>query len=148
MADDTHLLFPDLLVDHLQDLVLKTEGVKEMLDELAEFSAVTLADPAIAFCSITLIQRKKPVTVASSEERAIRLDETQYISGDGPCLSAIRQQTVVHVPDLAHENRWPAYTGAALEAGVEVQPVRAAGPGRGSGSGPEPVLHPAPWLHR
>ena len=89
-----------------------------MLDELAEFSAVTLADPAIAFCSITLIQRKKPVTVASSEERAVRLDETQYISGDGPCLSAIRQQVVVHVPDLAHENRWPAYTGAALEAGV------------------------------
>jgi hypothetical protein len=29
-----------------------------MLDELAEFSADTLADPAIAFCSITLIQRR------------------------------------------------------------------------------------------
>jgi hypothetical protein len=49
-----------------------------MLDELAEFSALTLADPAIAFCSITLIRRKKPVTVASSEESAVRLDETQY----------------------------------------------------------------------
>jgi GAF domain-containing protein len=118
MADDPHLLFPDLLVDHLQDLVLKTEGVKEMLDELAEFSAVTLADPAIAFCSITLIQRKKPVTVASSEERAIRLDETQYSSGDGPCLSAIRQQVVVHVPDLTNEYRWPTYTAATLKAGV------------------------------
>ena len=118
MADHTHLLFPDLLVDHLQDLVLKTEDVKEMLDELAEFSSVTLADPAIAFCSITLIQRKKPVTVASSEERAIRLDETQYRAGDGPCLSAISQQVVVHVPDLTNEHRWPAYTAAALSAGV------------------------------
>ncbi|SDL91570.1 GAF and ANTAR domain-containing protein [Arthrobacter sp. ok362] len=118
MADDTRLLFPDLLVDHLQDLVLKTEDVKEMLDELAEFSAVTLADPAIAFCSITLIQRKKPVTVASNEDSALRLDETQYSAGDGPCLSAIRQQLVVHVPDLTNEDRWPAYTAAALEAGV------------------------------
>ncbi|MFF2246050.1 GAF and ANTAR domain-containing protein [Arthrobacter sp. NPDC058130] len=118
MADDIRLLFPERLVDHLQDLVLKTEGVKAMLDELAEFSAVTLADPAIAFCSITLIQRKRPVTVASSEERAVRLDETQYSSGDGPCLSAIRQQVVVHVADLKNEHRWPAYTAAALEAGV------------------------------
>lgn len=117
MADDTHLLFPVLLVDHMQDLVLKTEGVKEMLDELAEFSAVTLADPAIAFCSITLIQRKKPVTVASSEERASRLDETQYSTGDGPCLTAIRQQVVVHIADLTNDDRWPAYTAAALEAG-------------------------------
>ncbi|MDQ0677157.1 GAF domain-containing protein [Arthrobacter pascens] len=118
MADETHLLSPDLVIDHLQDLVLKTDDVKEMLDELAEFSAVTLADAANAFCSITLIQRKKPVTVASSAERASLLDETQYSAGDGPCLSAIRQQVVVHVPDLTHENRWPDYTAAALEAGV------------------------------
>ncbi|WP_164200617.1 GAF domain-containing protein [[Micrococcus luteus] ATCC 49442] len=118
MAHEPRLLFPELLVDYFQDLVLRTEGVKEMLDELAEFSAVILADPAFAFCSTTLIQRKKPVTVASSEERALRLDETQYSSGDGPCLSAIRQQVVVHVPDLTKDHRWPAYTAAALEAGV------------------------------
>jgi GAF domain-containing protein len=77
-----------------------------------------LADPAVAFCSITLIQRKKPVTVARSEESAVRLDETQYSAGDGPCLTAIREQVVVHVPDLAKEDRWPAYTAAALDAGV------------------------------
>jgi GAF domain-containing protein len=118
MPHETRLPAESLVVDHLQDLVLKTEDVKEMLDELAEFSAVTLADPAIAFCSITLIQRKKPVTVASSEDSAVRLDETQYKAGDGPCLSAIRQQVVVHVPDLATEHRWPAYTSAALKAGV------------------------------
>jgi GAF domain-containing protein len=118
MADEARLLSPDLVVDHLQDLVLKTQDVKEMLDELAEFSTVTLADPANAFCSITLIQRKKPVTVASSAESAVSLDETQYSNGDGPCLSAIRKQVVVHVPDLSYERRWPAYTVAALEAGV------------------------------
>ncbi|MCU1519132.1 MAG: response regulator receiver protein [Pseudarthrobacter sp.] len=118
MAPEPRLLPAGLVVDHMQDLVLKTEDVKEMLDELAEFSALTLTDPAIAFCSITLIQRKKPVTVASSEEKAVRLDTTQYTAGDGPCLSAIRNQAVVHVPDLKTERRWPAYTVAALEAGV------------------------------
>lgn len=118
MATEPRLMPPGLLADHMQDLVLKTEDVKEMLDELAAFSALTLADPAIAFCSITLIRRKKPVTVASSEARAVRLDETQYGAGDGPCLSAIRKQVVVHVPDLTAEHRWPAFTEAALKAGV------------------------------
>jgi GAF domain-containing protein len=118
MAEDTRPQSRELLVDHLQDLVLKTQDVKEMLDELAQFSAATLADPALAFCSITLIQRKKPVTVARSEDRAARLDESQYSAGDGPCLTAIRRQAVVHLPDLSNEDRWPAYTAAALEAGV------------------------------
>ncbi|MHC6232031.1 GAF and ANTAR domain-containing protein [Arthrobacter sp. MMS24-T111] len=118
MAAEPRPQLTDLLVDHLQDLVLKTEDVKEMLDELAEYSAVTLTDPAEAFCSITLIQRKKPVTVARSEESAVRLDETQYAADDGPCLTAIREQSVVHVPDLSNDDRWPAFRAAALEAGI------------------------------
>ncbi|TPV47642.1 GAF and ANTAR domain-containing protein [Pseudarthrobacter phenanthrenivorans] len=118
MAEEEYLQSQELLVDHLQDLVLKTQDVKEMLDELAQLSAVTLTDPAVAFCSIMLIQQKKPLTIARSDDRAARLDESQYSSGDGPCLSAIRQQSVVHIPDLAKENRWPAFTAAAREAGV------------------------------
>jgi GAF domain-containing protein len=119
MAQDPNPLPSSLIVDQLQDLVLKTDDVKDMLQELAEFSALTLADPAAAFCSITLMRRKKPLTVASSEASAIRLDETQYGAGEGPCLSAIREQTVVHIPDLNTEDRWPAYTAAARKEGVK-----------------------------
>jgi GAF domain-containing protein len=64
------------------------------------------------------MRRKKPVTVASSEESAVRLDETQYGAGQGPCLTAIRKQVVIHVPDLSNENRWPDYAAAALKEGV------------------------------
>lgn len=117
MAQQT-LLPASYVVDRMQDLVLKTQDVKEMLDELANFSAVTLTDPALAFCSITLVRRKKPVTVASSEERAMRLDQTQYTMGAGPCLSAIREQVIVHVPDLANDDRWPSFTSAAVQVGV------------------------------
>jgi len=114
MAQESRHLQSELLVDHLQDLVLKTGDVKVMLDELANFTALTLSDPAVAFCSITLLQRKKPLTVASSEKGAVRLDETQYRAGDGPCLTAIREETVIHVPDMRREHRWPDYTAAAL----------------------------------
>lgn len=58
------------------------------------------------------------MTVARSADSAVRLDESQYSAGDGPCLTAIRQQAVVHVPDLINEHRWPSYSAAALEAGV------------------------------
>lgn len=119
MAQEPRLLPSSVVVDRLQELVLKTGDVKEMLDELAEFSALTLADPAAAFCSITLIQRKKPVTVASTIVNALRLDETQYSAGEGPCLTAIREQAIIHVPDLNCERRWPDYTAAALGEGVE-----------------------------
>jgi GAF domain-containing protein len=118
MANELRPLPAYLIVDRLQDLVLKTDDVKVMLDELAAFSALTLADPATAFCSITLIQRKKPITVASSEEGAKRLDESQYRAGDGPCLTAIRDRAVIHVPDVSEEHRWPDYTTAALVEGV------------------------------
>lgn len=119
MTEQARSLPSSLIVDQLQDLVLKTDDVKDMLDELARFSAVTLADPAAVFCSITLIRRKKPVTVASSEASAIRLDETQYGAGEGPCLSAIREQAVIHIPDLNTERRWPEYTAAAQKEGVK-----------------------------
>jgi hypothetical protein len=109
MAAEPRQLLSEFVVDHLQDLVLKTEDVREMLDELADFTALTLSDPAIDFCSITLIRHKKPVTVASSERGAARLDETQYAAGEGPCLTAIREQAPIHVPDLVREHRWPAY---------------------------------------
>ncbi|WP_258803172.1 GAF and ANTAR domain-containing protein [Pseudarthrobacter sp. NS4] len=118
MVNESRQLPPELVVDHLQDLVLKTQDVKEMLEELAEFTALTLSDPAVAFCSITLLRRKKPVTVASSEKGALRLDETQYRSGEGPCLAAIRERMVIHVPDLRREPRWTEYTAAALVEGV------------------------------
>jgi GAF domain-containing protein len=119
MTEKAHSLPSSLIVDQLQDLVLKTDDVKDMLDELARFSAVTLADPAAVFCSITLIRRKKPVTVASSEASAIRLDESQYGAGEGPCLSAIREQAIIHIPDLNTEYRWPEYTAAAQKEGVK-----------------------------
>jgi GAF domain-containing protein len=105
------------VVNHLQDLVLNTGDVQELLDELVRFSSAVLADSAFAFCSISLIRRQKPVTVASSEERATQLDETQYRS-DGPCLTAIRDHTTIHVPDVTREDRWPEFAAASRRVGV------------------------------
>ncbi|MCU1571977.1 MAG: response regulator receiver protein [Micrococcaceae bacterium] len=106
------------MVNHLQDLVLKSSDVHELLDELVRFSTTALVEPAPAFSSITLMRGQKPMTVASSAERAIQLDETQYRSGDGPCLTAIRERTIINVPDVSKEDRWPDYRAASRRVGV------------------------------
>jgi hypothetical protein len=70
-------------------------------------------------------------TFGSSGELSRRLDEFQFTFGEGPCLDAVRQGGPVLVADLddAAEQRWPAFRGALLEAGVNAVfalPVRVA----------------------
>ena len=48
------------------------------------------------------------------------IEELQYTLGEGPCVDAYQQNRVVAEPDLADPvaDRWPAFTPAALDAGV------------------------------
>ena len=48
------------------------------------------------------------------------IEELQYTLGEGPCVDAYQQDRVVAEPDLADPvaERWPAFTPAALDAGV------------------------------
>jgi hypothetical protein len=59
-------------------------------------------------------------TFGSSSELSRRLDEFQFTLGQGPCLDAVAHARPVLVPDLAAatEQRWPAFAGAVLDAGV------------------------------
>jgi hypothetical protein len=49
-----------------------------------------------------------------------RMDELQFVLGEGPCIDALAGRRPVLVPDLAdgQMNRWPAYVPAASEAGA------------------------------
>jgi hypothetical protein len=59
-------------------------------------------------------------TFGSSGPLSRRLDELQFTFGEGPCLDAARTARPVLVADLRDptEERWPAFAGAVLEAGV------------------------------
>lgn len=67
--------------------------------------------------SITALREGKPTTPAFTGKVALRLDETQYALGDGPCLAAIRHRGLEHV-STASDDRWPAFVSAASEYGV------------------------------
>ena len=68
---------------------------------------------------MTVVRRKKPVTVACSSARARVMDELQYAYGDGPCLTAMRTGVTTYVPNVSIEHRWPEYIQAVAKKGVQ-----------------------------
>ena len=59
--------------------------------------------------------------VAATDDVVRRLDELQYTLGEGPAVDAYRRGYPVLASDLADgatANRWPAFAGAAIEAGA------------------------------
>jgi putative methionine-R-sulfoxide reductase with GAF domain len=110
MADTTNQVSEAGLAEYLQDLVLNSSDVEEFLGELARYSAARLAQPGrTIYCGITLVRRKRSVTLASSDAKARVLDELQNTFGDGPCLTAIRDNESVLVPDVDADRRWREY---------------------------------------
>jgi GAF domain-containing protein len=102
---------------------LTTEGVEDFLQELA-----TLATEAVGeivhqelSCGITLTPSGRPLTVASSNALAGRIDQLQYEKRQGPCLDAARRGVTVLVDDLADDReagRWDEFRMEAVAHGV------------------------------
>jgi hypothetical protein len=49
---------------------------------------------------------------------AFEVDSDQYEAGEGPCLDAIRTETIVLAQDLAEDPRWPIFGPGAATAGM------------------------------
>ena len=57
---------------------------------------------------------------AASDPASERIEELQFVLGEGPCIDAFASRRPVLVPDLENgaAYRWPAYTPAAHDGGV------------------------------
>lgn len=106
------------IVEHLQDLVLKSPDMAELLHELVTFSAAALSVHSRLLCGVTMVRKKRPATVATSHPRVKAMDELQYAYGDGPCLTALRDIATVYIPTLHDESRWPHYCSTAWSEGI------------------------------
>lgn len=100
----------------VQSLLLSTKTVDDLLAQLAKLAAGIVEPPASV--GITVRREGRPITAATSDERAPRVDETQYESGEGPCLQALRAGSVVEVTDQRTDDRWPYYGKRASAHGV------------------------------
>src|SRR5215207_5290142 len=53
--------------------------------------------------------------IAVSDQRVHDLEELQIQHGEGPCVEAFEDKTLVDTEDLAAEARWPKFSPAAVE---------------------------------
>ena len=112
----------------LQSLLLNTDTTTDVLRDLARVAAEAVHPSAS--CGITSRRDGQPITVASSDQRAEQLDETQYRAEDGPCLHALDTGQPIEITDLTDDHRWPQYREHALASGVRSSlslPLTAAG---------------------
>lgn len=94
------------------------------LDELTADSSGSLFDavvrvvarrvPGAGAASLTVLRGGRFTTIAATDERARRADALQCALNSGPCVDAIRDQTVYHCTDLRHDPRWSEYGGARV----------------------------------
>ena len=99
--------------------LLSSEDITAFLHEFTAVLAERLSDgERAAWCAVSLLRERKAATVTSSSLQAEALDEVQNSFSDGPCMTAIREHTVVRVGDVRDDPRWADYHAAAAAQGV------------------------------
>jgi GAF domain-containing protein len=96
---------------------LQAEPDEQAMRQRIVDSALAEVDGA-RWVGITLAEGKKLHTAAQTAELVADLDQAQYRTGQGPCVSSLREHVTVRSDDLRKETRWPEFAEAAVQHGV------------------------------
>jgi serine phosphatase RsbU (regulator of sigma subunit) len=94
----------------LSQVVASQESRESILQRLVETACAVLEGCTCA--SVTLVDRGRATTAASTEDAARDVDQAQYDTGAGPCLRAVRNRKPVFAP--LRDPRWPLIREAAI----------------------------------
>lgn len=115
-----HTDYPRELVEGIQslsDIVFAEGDLPSTIQRIAEL-AVHAVEGA-EHCSVSLVRSGEISMIASTGDAARRLDELQYETDEGPCLSSIREHGIFHIRDLEQDQTWPSFSKrAAVETGI------------------------------
>ena len=94
------------LAEHHDDL-------QSALDKIVHLAVENL--DACEFAGISLLEKGKITSPASSNDIPRRVDELQTETGEGPCIDAIKEHEVFQTGNLRNEKRWPQFSDRAHE---------------------------------
>src|SRR5689334_12367101 len=94
------------------------DGVASFLRRLCVAAVPALAASGVGL-SVMADDEVRGLTTAS-DPATERVEELQFVLGEGPCIDAFANRRPVLVPDLSVEpaGRWPGYAPAVRDAGV------------------------------
>ena len=115
---EVHAHPPDLpaALIALAGITLGDSSLDGVMQRTCEITKTAIADADEV--SVTLLAADGARTVASSGPLAVRMDQTQYAAGAGPCLEAAQRGEPVLVADAPGDTTWPGYADAADALGV------------------------------
>lgn len=131
------------LFARVKGLLLSRETVDHAVALLSQAAKETIVGSIGA--GVTLIDQAGRKISAGSTDRVVeQVDELQYSTGQGPCLSAWASAKVVRIDELATDQRWPVW--AAAVSGLPVQSTLSAPLlSRGQAIGALKVYSPIPY---
>lgn len=114
---------------HGDDAVLPpaalAESVRTAVSQRTQQESLQIAiDMALAYgpcdhASITTVGPNRSMeTVEASGDRIVKADRMQYDLGQGPCLGAVRSESIVRVDDLTADDTWPLWSPLATDLGI------------------------------
>jgi len=94
--------------------------VEETLETIAHTARSSV--PGFDEVGISLVHKDGSVeTKAATGELVWQLDKLQYDLNEGPCVSSLRDEPVIIVDHIAHEQRWNAFVPEAVKLGLKAQ---------------------------
>ena len=111
MSTDGEHSYPKEVVESvtaLSRLVVADEDVGSTVGQIAKL-AVHAIDGA-EVCSISLTRKGEITTVASTADIGVQIDELQYESKEGPCLSSMEKEATFHIPYMEQDTTWPTFS--------------------------------------
>jgi GAF domain-containing protein len=110
----------DELAGRLSDLARRLQNEHsndETLQAIVHAAVGTV--PGAGYAALSVVEHRRRIyTRAGTADLVFKVDEVQYETGEGPCLSAVYEQQTVRLPDMTTETRWPKFTHRTAELGV------------------------------
>jgi len=111
---------PDSALDEslaaLSRFFVSESTIGETLERVSELCEQAI--PAARFTGLTLMVDGRPRTAVFTDKTSPEIDQTQYDTGEGPCLDAFRHNQVYRIDSTLADGPWPAFRSAAAAAGI------------------------------
>lgn len=104
-------------LDEIHNLLVAEDDLDSTLRVVAEI-AVRVIDGCDC-AGITLVDNDEVQSTACTDDLCAEIDRDQYVTGEGPCVDAIRRNAVMRLGNAATDERWSQFGALADRHGVE-----------------------------